>query len=90
VSIGSSGCSCSSDGSSEPCSSLGVLELSESRSDDSLAVTNGDSVGSLLSSGTFVVTLSVGAAADVDPCSCSMYWVYCGCWGSETYQYPVP
>jgi hypothetical protein len=52
VSTGSSGCSCSGDRSSDPCSSLVVLELSESESDDTLAVTNGDSVGSLLSGGT--------------------------------------
>jgi hypothetical protein len=90
VSTGSSGCSCSGEGSSEPCSSLGVLELSESGSDETLAVTNGDSVGSLLNGGTFVVTLSVGAAVDVEPCSCSMYCAYCGCWGSVMYQYPVP
>jgi hypothetical protein len=75
VSTGSSGYSCSGEGLSDPCSSLGVLELSESESDDTLAVTNGDSVGSLLNGGTLVVTLSVGAGAvDVDPCSCSMYW----------------
>jgi hypothetical protein len=76
VSTGSSECSCSGEGSSDPCSSLGVLELSESEFDDTLAVTNGDSVGSLLNGGTLVVTLSVGAgAADVDPCSCAMYWL---------------
>jgi hypothetical protein len=75
VSTGSSGCSCSGEGSSDPCSSLGVLELSESKSDDTLAVTNRDSVGLLLNGGTLVVTLSIGAGAvDVDSCSCAMYW----------------
>jgi hypothetical protein len=49
---------------------------SESESDDTLAVTKGDSVGLLLNGGTLVVTLSVGAGAvDVDPCSCAMYWL---------------
>jgi hypothetical protein len=91
VSTGFSGWSCSGDGSSDSCSSLGVLELSVSWSDETLAVTNGDSVGSLLSGGTSVVTLSVGAAAaDVEPCSDAMYSLCSGCWGSEGYQYPVP
>jgi hypothetical protein len=44
VSTRSSGCSCSGEGLSDPCSSLGVLKLSESEPDDTLAVTNGDTV----------------------------------------------
>jgi hypothetical protein len=90
VSTGFSGCICSGE-SSGLCPSLGVLELSESESEETLAVTNGDSVGSLLNGGTSVATLSVGAVAvDVEPCNEAMYSLCNGCWGSEMYQYPVP